>query len=178
MIQNETISFYFSYPMYTKLFGDYELVLNYNKTKEVHVFQKEKGEQYLIARLVDMFYECQVQMEISKSMEIKYLAADFKCEYNPKCKGGKEALEKLEGRKIGSGITKMVYGIVGKSCPFLASTVMECIEGAILGVTAGPLEKAVPQLMQSPKNFTKEKLIKFMPHMKNSCIAYTLKEET
>lgn len=153
------------------------MVLNYNKTKEVHVYQQENGKQNIIARVIDPFHKCQVQMEISKSMEIESIIADVNCKYSDKCNGCIDTLTKIKGRKIGSGITKMIYGIVGRNCPFLASTVMECVEGAILGVTARPLEKAVPQLMASPKHFTKENLIKFMPHMKNSCIAYTLKEE-
>ena len=152
------------------------MVLNYYKTKEVHVYPRENGKQDIIANVIDLFYRCQVQMGISKSMEIEYLVADVDCKYSPKCKGATDTLKKIKGRKIGSGITKMVHGIVGRSCPFLASTVMECIEAAILGKTAGPLEKAVPQLTKSPKDFIKKKLIKFMPHMKNSCIAYTLKE--
>ena len=72
----------------------------------------------------------------------------------------------------------MVYGIIGKKCPYLASLVMECIDGAILGATVGPLEKAVPQLWHSRKKLTKEALIEFMPHMRNSCVAYTLKEDS
>ncbi|MHA1785509.1 MAG: hypothetical protein ACTSVY_14220 [Candidatus Helarchaeota archaeon] len=152
------------------------MVLNYTKNSEVHVFEGENKIQNIRSRKVDMFFEGECKMKVSKTMEILEISAKIQSEFSDKCSNALSSLEKIKGRRIGGGITKMVYGVVGKKCPYLAALVMECIEGAILGVTAGPLEKAVPQLLKSPKDFTKKKLIKYMPHMKNSCIAYTIKE--
>ena len=152
------------------------MVLNYTKNKEVHVFEGENKTQNIRARMVDFFFEGEVNIKVSKTMEILEISGQIESKLSNKCPEALETLNKIKGRRIGGGITKIVYGVVGRKCPYLASLVMECIEGAILGVTAAPLEKAVPQLLKS-KDFTKKKLIKFMPHMKNSCIAYTIPEE-
>ena len=153
------------------------MVLNYTKNKEVHVFEGENKTQNIRARMVDFFFQGEVNMQVTKTMEILEISGKIDSRLSDICPQALETLNKIKGRRIGGGITKIVHGVVGKKCPYLASLVMECVEGAILGVTAGPLEKAVPQLLKSPKDFTKKKLIKFMPHMKNSCIAYSMPEE-
>lgn len=154
------------------------MVLNYTKNKEVLVFENENKIQDIRARMVDMFFEGEVIMKVSKNMEILEISGNLNSRLSKKCPQALDTLNKIKGRRIGGGITKIVHGVVGKKCPYLASLVMECVEGAILGMTAAPLEKVVPQLQKSPKDFTKKNLIKFMPNMKNSCIAYTLPEET
>ena len=143
----------------------------------MHVFEGENKTREIRARMRDMCFEGEVRIKTSKTMDILEISGKIENSINEKCSESLNLLEKMKGRRIAAGITKLVYGIIGKQCPYLASLVMECIDGAILGATVGPLEKAVPQLWHSRKKFTKEMLIKFMPHMRNSCVAYTLKEE-
>ena len=153
------------------------MVLSYTKNKEVHVFEGENRTRQVRARLRDMCFEGEVRIKTSKTMEILEIEGEIIESFKKECSDSLKLLNKLKGRRIAGGFTKMVYGVVGKKCPYLASLVMECIEGAILGITVGPLEKALPQLWKTPEKFTKKALIEFMPHMKNSCIAYTLEEE-
>lgn len=153
------------------------MVLSYTKNKELHVFEGENKTREIRARMQDMCFEGEVHMRSSKTMDILEISGKINNQIDKKCLESLNLLEKMKGRRIGGGITKLVYGIIGKQCPYLASLVMECIDGAILGATVGPLEKAVPQLWHSRKKFTKEVLIEFMPNMRNSCVAYTLKED-
>jgi hypothetical protein len=153
------------------------MVLSYTKNKEVHVLEGEDKTQEIRARMRDMCFEGEVIIKTSKTMEILEITGKVESLFSEKCHESLKLLDKFKGRRIAGGITKIVYGVIGKKCPYLASLIMECIEGTILGVTAGPLEKAVPQMLKTPEKFTKKALIEFMPHMKNSCIAYTLEEE-
>ncbi len=153
------------------------MVLSYTKNKEVHVFEGENRTREVRARMVDMCFEGEMRIKTSKTMEILEIKGTVINSFHMKCSESLQTLERLKGRRIAGGFTKMVWGVVGKKCPTLASLAMECIEGAILGATVKPLENALPQLWKSPEKFTKKALINFMPHMKNSCIAYTLEEE-
>ena len=153
------------------------MVLSYTKNKEVHVSEAQNKTQEIRARMRDMCFEGEVYIRTSKTMEILEIHGKINSEISENCSDSLTLLEKFKGRRIAGGITKIVYGVIGRKCPYLASLVMECIEGAILGVTAGPLEKVVPQILETPEKFSKKAIIDFMPHMKNSCIAYTLKEE-
>jgi len=154
------------------------MVLSYTKNKELHVFEGENKTREIRARMRDMCFEGEVRLKASKTMDILEITGKIETSISEKCSEALDLLEKMKGRRIAGGITKLVYGIIGKKCPYLASLVMECIDGAILGATVGPLEKAVPQLWHSRKKFTKEALLEFMPHMRNSCVAYTLKEDS
>jgi hypothetical protein len=153
------------------------MVLSYTKNKELHVFEAENKTREVRARMRDMCFEGEVTIKASKTMEILEITGKIETSISEKCSESLTLLEKMKGRRIAGGITKLVYGIIGKKCPYLASLVMECIDGAILGATVGPLEKAIPQLWRSREKFTKEAIIEFMPHMRNSCVAYTLKED-
>ncbi|HUY00835.1 MAG TPA: hypothetical protein VMV49_14835 [Candidatus Deferrimicrobium sp.] len=153
------------------------MVLSYTKNKEVHVFEGDDKTQEIRARMRDMCFEGEVVIKTSKTMEILEISGKIERSFSAKCTESLKLMDKFKGRRITGGITKIVYGVIGKKCPYLASLVMECIEGTILGVTAGPLGKVVPQMFKTPEKFTKKAIIEFMPHMKNSCIAYTLEEE-
>ncbi|MHA1267124.1 MAG: hypothetical protein ACTSRS_17930 [Candidatus Helarchaeota archaeon] len=153
------------------------MVLSYTKNKTVHVFEGENKIQIVRARIRDMYFEGEVVLKISKKMEILEISGQIQDSLSDKCSKSLNSLVKLKGRRIGGGFTKMIYGLIGRQCPYLASLVMETIQGAILGATVGPLEKALPQLWKTPEKFTKKALINFMPHMKNSCIAYTMEED-
>ncbi|MHC1590859.1 MAG: hypothetical protein ACXQS8_02135 [Candidatus Helarchaeales archaeon] len=153
------------------------MVLFYNKNKEVHVFEAPNDTQKIRARMTDFCFDGEVELSCSKRMEILEISGRIDKSCGVECSNALPLLEKFKGRRIGGGITKIVHGVIGRHCPNLASLVMECVEGAILGMTAGPLEKAVPEIFKKPEDFTKKKLIKFMPHLKNSCVAYTIKEE-
>ena len=153
------------------------MVLSYTKNKEVHVFTGDDRTQTIRARMRDMCFEGEVYIKTSKSMEILEIRGTIESEFSEKCAESLNLLEKFKGKRIAGGIIKMVYGVIGRKCPYLASLLAECIEGSILGVTVGPLEKVVPQILSNPEKFSKKAIIDFMPHMKNSCIAYTLKEE-
>jgi len=125
----------------------------------------------------DMCFEGEMRIKTSKTMEILEIDGTIIKSFHENCSESLKTIERLKGRRIAGGFTKMVWGVVGKKCSALASLVMECIEGAILGATVKPLENALPQLWKTPEKFTKKALINFMPHMKNSCIAYTPEEE-
>lgn len=153
------------------------MVLSYTKNKEVQVVEGAEKVKEVRARLRDMCFEGEVHLTISKQMEILEIKGRIFESLKGECAEALGVLEKLKGKRIGGGFTKMVYGVIGRKCPYLASLVMEAIQGAILGATVGPLEKALPQLWRNPEKFTKKALLEFMPHMKNSCIAYTLEDE-
>jgi hypothetical protein len=153
------------------------MVLSYVKNKVVHVFEGENRTREVRARLCDMCFEGELRIKTSKTMEILEIDGVIIRSLYENCSESLKTLERLKGRRIAGGFTKMVWGVVGKKCPVVASLVMECVEGAILGATVKPLENALPQLWKNPEKFTKKALIAFMPHMKNSCIAYTMEEE-
>ena len=106
-------------------------------------------------------------------MEILSAKGDIKRSFFDECRETLSKLDKIIGLRIGPGIIKIVYNVLGqtKGCDYLANLTVECCEAVILGLTVGPLYNAVPQI-KNMKDLTKKKLIRFMPNLKNTCIAF------
>jgi len=154
--------------------GDLELVLFYSKHKYVNIIEQGEKNLKICAVLEDFFFDGEVEIEVKvPQMEILSAKGTINRSFFEGCQGTLSKLDKLVGLRIGPGIIKIVYSVLGitKGCDYLASLAVECCEGAILGLTVGPLYNAVPQIKKI-KDVSTKKLIKMMPNLKNTCIAF------
>ncbi|MHA1378951.1 MAG: DUF2889 domain-containing protein [Candidatus Helarchaeota archaeon] len=150
------------------------MVLFYSKHKYVDIVEKDEKKLKIRATLEDFLFDGEIKIEVQvPQMEILSAKGIIRRTFFEGCQGSLEKLNKLVGLRIGPGIIKIVYSVLGKTkgCDYLASLAVECCEGAILGLTVGPLYNAVPQIKKM-KDVTTKKLIKMMPNLKNSCIAF------
>lgn len=154
--------------------GDLRLVLFYSKHKYVDVIEQNGKNLKIRATLEDYFFDGEVEIEVKvPQMDILSIKGNIKSSFFENCQASLSKLEKLVGLRVGPGIIKIVYSILGKAkgCDYLASLAVECCEAAILGLTVGPLYNAVPQLKKI-EDVTTKKLIRMMPNLKNTCIAF------
>lgn len=154
--------------------GDLRLVLFYSKHKYVDVIEQDGKNLKIRATLEDYFFDGEVEIEVKvPQMEILSIKGNIKRSFFKGCQGALPKLDKLVGLRIGPGIIKIAYSILGKAkgCDYLASLAVECCEAVILGLTVGPLYNAVPQIKKM-KDVTTKKLIRMMPNLKNTCIAF------
>ena len=150
------------------------MVLFYSKHKYVDIIEQDEKKLKIRAILEDIFFDGEVEIEVRvPQMEILSARGVIRRSFFDGCRGSLLKLDKLVGLRVGPGIIKIVYSVLGKTkgCDYLASLAVECCEGAILGLTAGPLYNAVPQ-MKKMKDVTAKKLISMMPNLKNTCIAF------
>ena len=157
------------------------MVLFHTRQKYVQVLESESDKKilkikaYLDSHCIELSVEMSVRTPqmIIESVECKLIRYSTEKCFNLISTD----LKKIEGLRIGPGITKIVNKTLGKSkyCPFVVNLVMECCEASILSLTAGPLYDAVPH-MRKMKNVTQKDLIRFMPNLKNTCIAFLEQE--
>ena len=119
-----------------------------------------------------LFRDVEIEVKVPQ-MEILSAKGTIRRAFFGNCQGSLSKINKLVGLRVGPGIIKIAYSVLGKTkgCDYIASLAVECCEAAILGLTVGPLYNAVPQLKKI-EDVTTEKLIKFMPNLKNTCVAF------
>jgi len=94
--------------------------------------------------LTDAFIEIRVRLPDLEIIETK---GEFIRFSQKECTGSKKALQKIVGVRIGSGMLKIIKGLIGEitDCKELAFMVEECCQGVILAFTK-------ETLVQCPKD--------------------------
>lgn len=149
-------------------------IVSFSRSRNTSIQRKDRNTIISSCRLSDTLTEAFVQIEVvTPDLAITKVKAEFirseKGEYK---KDFKDELEKLKGVRIGSGMLKIIKGLVGDGSDFreLIFMVEECCHGVILNFTKGNLLKA-PKEPEENRLFYWN-MVKNNPRLLNRCAAF------
>jgi hypothetical protein len=119
--------------------------------------------------VTDACVEIMVRMP---DLEIASATGEFLRTRQESCLRTREALDKMVGVRIGSGMLKIIKGLIGEvsDCKQLAFMVEECCHGVILSMTRDQLSAAPPGA-EVPAEFYRE-MVKQNIRLYNRCAAF------
>ena len=124
-------------------------------------------------RLQDTLTDAMVEIQVKlPDLEIIHAAGELHRTYRGACLNTGDALQKVVGVRIGSGMLKIIEGLLAEvtECAELASMVEECCHAVILSFTKGTL-KDVPESPREKKEFF-AKMIRENTRLYNRCAAF------
>jgi hypothetical protein len=124
-------------------------------------------------RLQDTLTDAMVEVQVKlPDLEIIHAAGEIRRTYRKACKNIGDALQKIVGVRIGSGMLKIIEGLLAEvtECAELAFMVEECCHGVILSFTKGTL-KDVPENPREKKEFFAN-MIRENTRLYNRCAAF------
>ncbi len=124
-------------------------------------------------RLQDTRTDAWVEIRVRlPDLEIASATGAFPRTQERECLQTKEALDKMIGVRIGSGMLKIIKGLIGEvsTCSQLAFMVEECCHGVILSMTRDQLSAAPPG-SEVPAEFYRE-MVKQNIRLYNRCAAF------
>ena len=124
-------------------------------------------------RLQDTLTDAMVEVQIKQpDLEIIYAAGEIRRTYKEACLHASDALQKVVGVRIGSGMLKIIEGLLAEvtDCTELAFMVEECCHAVILSFTKGTL-KNIPENPREKKEFFAN-MIKENTRLYNRCAAF------
>jgi hypothetical protein len=150
------------------------MVLSYTRNKEVSVLPLGDDKLRVISRLNDAHYTASVEIEVTvPGLEIAAVKGGFDRCFNEECKEAASLLEKAVGLRVGSGLTKLVDGLVGgeQGCPVIANLLFEACDAVILSFTAQQMSMA-DGLDEKDLEEGRLQMVQMNPRLLNSCIAF------
>jgi hypothetical protein len=124
-------------------------------------------------RLQDTLTDAMVEVQVKlPDLEIIHAAGEIRRTYRKACINIGDALQKIVGVRIGSGMLKIIEGLLAEvtECAELAFMVEECCHGVILSFTKGTL-KDVPENPREKKEFFAN-MIRKNTRLYNRCAAF------
>lgn len=124
-------------------------------------------------RLQDTLTDAIVEVQIKlPDLEIIHAAGEIRRTYRGACLNASDALQKVVGVRIGSGMLKIIEGLLAEvtDCTELAFMVEECCQAVILSFTKGTL-KDIPEDPQGKKEFFAN-MIRENTRLYNRCAAF------
>ena len=124
-------------------------------------------------RLQDTLTDAMVEVQVKlPDLEIIQAAGEIRRTYREECLEVGDALQKVVGVRIGSGMLKIIEGLLDEvtQCAELAFMVEECCHAVILSFTKGTL-KDVPENLQERREFFAN-MIKENTRLYNRCAAF------
>jgi hypothetical protein len=124
-------------------------------------------------RLQDTLTDAMVEVRVKlPDLEIIHAAGEFRRTDKGECLNTSEALQKVIGVRIGSGMLKIIEGLLAEvtECAELAFMVEECCHAVILSFTKGTL-KDIPESLRGKKEFY-AKMLKENTRLYNRCAAF------
>jgi hypothetical protein len=124
-------------------------------------------------RLQDTLTDARVEIRVKlPDLEIIHAEGKFRRTYRRECQNASDALQKVVGVRIGSGMTKIIKGLLAEitDCRELAFMVEECCHAVILSFTKGTLN-AVPEAPEEKKEFFSN-MVKENIRLYNRCAAF------
>jgi hypothetical protein len=148
-------------------------VLCFSRNRCTSVEQIDEHTIRSTCRLQDTLTDASVEILVQlPDLEIRSANGEFRRTPRNECRSPAEALKKVLGVRIGSGMLKMIKGLIGEAtdCGEVAFMVEECCHGVILSFTKDTMTQA-PKDME----FTKELyagMVKANPRLYNRCAAF------
>ena len=143
-----------------------------NKVVEVEPFSD--GGLAVSWRLTDDLLKAEVNLKVQlPDLEIVEAKATLDRLVPDAWQVAPQLIKKVEGVRIGSGLRKIVQGILGgeKDCPLLAHAVLECANAVILNFTR-PGVQMLEGLTDEEKLPLTREMLKSNPRLLRSCVAF------
>jgi len=124
-------------------------------------------------RLQDTLTDAMVEIQVKlPDLEIIHAAGEFRRTYREACLNTGDVLQKVVGVRIGSGMLKIIEGLLAEvtQCTELAFMVEECCHAVILSFTKGTL-KDIPESPREKKEFY-AKMLRENTRLYNRCAAF------
>lgn len=150
-------------------------LLCYSRNRSTSVEQVDGQTLRSVCRLQDTLTDARVEITVRlPDLEITDVFGEVRRTYREECRGASGALRKVIGTRIGSGMLKIIKGLVGEgtACGQLGFMVEECCHGVILSFTKDTLV-ATPR----PKDIDKAagfyaEMVKKNIRLYNRCAAF------
>jgi hypothetical protein len=150
------------------------MTIRFLRNKVVEVEPQSDGSLAVSWRLTDDLLKAEVNIRVQPP-DLEIVEAEAKLDrLVPRAWLSAPALiKKIEGVRIGSGLRKIVGGLLGgpQGCPVLAQAVLESSNAVILHFTR-PVLQAGEQLADDDKLTFLREMIKNNPRLVRSCVAF------
>jgi hypothetical protein len=150
------------------------MTIRFLRNKVVEVEPQSDGSLAVSWRLTDDLLKAEVNIRVQPP-DLEIVEAEAKLDrLVPRALLSAPALiKKIEGVRIGSGLRKIVGGLLGgpQGCPVLAQAVLESSNAVILHFTR-PVLQAGEQLADDDKLTFLREMIKNNPRLVRSCVAF------
>jgi len=151
------------------------MTLRFLRNKVVEVETRPDGNLAVSWRLTDDLQKAEVNI-VFQPPQLEILEAEAKMDrfVPPDCQSASELIKNIEGVSIGSGLRKIVAGLVGgeNGCSLLEEAVLESANAVILNFTRPGIEfgESVPDDDEKLKLF--QEMVKSSPRLIRSCISF------
>ncbi len=151
------------------------MTLKFLRNKVVEVKARPEGDLVVSWRLTDDLFKAEVEL-IVQPPDLEIIEADARLErFIPlSCRDASEQIKKVEGVSIGSGLRKIVAGLLGGAdgCAILVDAVLESSNAVILHFTRPGIEMGESTTDPDEKLVGLREMIKLNPRLVRSCIAF------
>ncbi len=143
--------------------------LKFLRNKVVEVEPQLNGNINVSWRLTDDVFKVETNLVVQvPDLEILEAKATFTPDI---CKDTNETIEDIKGVNIGSGLKKIVHGLLGE-CPILVHAVLESSNAVILHFTRPQIELVESLTDPGEKLGSLRAMVKSNPRLVRSCIAF------
>ncbi|MBU2647633.1 DUF2889 domain-containing protein [bacterium] len=151
------------------------MILRFLRNKLVEVEPRPDGTLLVSWRLTDDLLKAEVRLTIQlPDMEILEAEAEMD-RFIPKgCESASELIKKVEGINIGSGLRKIVNGLLGgpDGCSILVNAVLESANAVILHFTRPGLQLGETITDPDEKLAAVRTMVQSNPRLVRSCISF------
>ncbi len=150
------------------------MTIRFLRNKVVEVEGQSDGSLAVSWRLTDDLLKAEVKITVQPpDLEITTAAAALDRLVPRAWSSAPELIKKIEGVRIGSGLRKIVKGLLDgpQGCPILAQAVLESANAVILHFTRPGLQAGEQLAGEEELNFLRE-MIKNNPRLVRSCVAF------
>lgn len=151
------------------------MTLKFLRNKVVEVEPRADGDLNVSWRLTDDLLKMEIRLVVQPP-ELEIIQAEAWLERYPplSCRDASERIKKIEGVSIGSGLRKILAGLLGgpEGCSLLLDAVLECCNAVILHFTRPGIEAGEAITDPEEKLAATRENIKANPRLVRSCIAF------
>lgn len=150
------------------------MTLRFLRSKIVEVEPQRDGGLLVFWRLADDLLKVELKMEVQPpDLEIMEVEARFERFVPEDWRKAADSIKKIEGVRIGSGLRKIVEGLLGgaQGCAILVNAVLESSNAVILHYTRPGIEARL-DLPADQKLESVQEMLKNNPRLIRSCIAF------
>ncbi len=151
------------------------MTLTFLRNKVVEVAPLNDGSLDVSFRLTDDLWKIEVQLKVQPP-ELEIIEANARSDRFPPqdCKTISELVKKIEGVSIGSGLRKIVRGLLDgpDGCSMLADAVLECCNAVILHFTRPGIEIGESITDPEEKLAAVRAMVETNPRLVRSCISF------
>lgn len=150
------------------------MTIRFLRNKVVEVAPQPDGNLAVSWRLTDDLLKAEVNLMVQPpDLEITAASAELDRLVPRAWLSAPELIKKIEGVRIGSGLRKIVQGLLDgpQGCPILAQAVLESSNAVILHFTRPGLQVG-EQLAEEEKLTFLREMIKNNPRLVRSCVAF------